>query len=77
MSSCRVEVTRNAGLLPRAFERGGVGIAERHELHVRTKGQPGQMILQRDAAAANDGDIEVRLSLTCWREYGAEAGKLK
>lgn len=49
---------RDAGLLPGAFERGGVGIAKRGDFHVRTQGEPRQMILQRDAAATDDGDID-------------------
>ena len=48
----------DAGLLPRAFERGGVGVAQRRDLHLRAKRQAGQMILQRDATAADDGKIK-------------------
>ena len=48
----------DAGLRSGAFEGAGIGVAERGDFHVRAKGQPGQMILQRDAAAADDGKVD-------------------
>ncbi len=48
----------DASLLPRSFERGRVRVAERENLRFGTEGQPRQMILQGDAAAADDGDAD-------------------
>ena len=49
----------DAGLLPGAFERGGIRVAERDDLGVRAKGESGEMVLQRDAAATDDGEVEL------------------
>ena len=48
----------NAGLLAGPVERGGVRVAQRDHFHVRTQGQTGQMILQGNTTATDDGKIE-------------------
>ena len=40
------------------FERRGIRVAERDDLRIRAKREAGEMILQRDAAAADDGDAK-------------------
>ncbi len=48
----------DASLLPRSFERGRVRVAQRDDPCFGTEGEPRQMILQGDAAAADDGDAD-------------------
>ena len=49
----------DAGLLAGALQRGGIAVAERDDLRVRTHRESGQMILQCDAAAADDGEVKI------------------
>src|SRR5690242_14201723 len=46
------------GLLTGAFKSGSVRIAQGDNLHVRAQGETGQMILQCNAATADNGDVE-------------------
>jgi len=55
----------NTGLLLRPPEGCGIGIAECDDLHIWAQGETGQMILQRDPAATNDGKVEC-----CWARHG-------
>src|SRR5205823_6559920 len=48
----------DARLLARLLQRGRVAIAERDDSGFRTQGEAGKMVLQRDAAAADDGDAD-------------------
>src|SRR5688572_15491234 len=49
---------RYARLLSRAFERGGVGVAQGNQLYVRAQGQARQMILECNAPATDDGKVQ-------------------
>ncbi|OQB91468.1 MAG: hypothetical protein BWX84_01372 [Verrucomicrobia bacterium ADurb.Bin118] len=44
--------------LPRVFQGDGIGVAKGGQFHVGTEGQPGQMILQGDAATPDDGKVK-------------------
>ena len=48
----------DARLLARLLQRGRVAIAERDDSGSRTQGEAGKMVLQRDAAAADDGNAD-------------------
>jgi hypothetical protein len=49
---------RNAGLLAGAFQGGGIGIAERRYFDIRAQGESGEVVLQSDSAASDDGNAE-------------------
>ena len=72
---CRSD--RHAGLLPGALQRGCIGVAERGHLHIGAQRETGEMILQRDAATTDDGDIESAGRRHGEVEYGEVSGKGK
>ena len=48
----------HARLLPRGFERRGICVAQRGDFDIPAHRESGEMILQRDAAGADDCEIE-------------------
>jgi len=52
------ENASDASLLPRSLERGRVRVAERDDPGFGAEGESREVILQGDAAAADDGDAD-------------------